>query len=216
MSELLLALEIIGTISFAVSGALVAIRSKLDIFGVIVVACTTAVGGGIIRDLLLGTTPPLIFSRFYIVLIALITAVIVFVTSYVKRKSFSTMSTRIEAINNVFDAVGLAAFTVMGTELAYVHQSAAGNAFLILTLGTMTAVGGGVIRDLLTSNTPYVFKKHIYAIASILGSALYYGVRLLSTTSILLPTLAGIILVIALRLLATKFQWDLPKIKDLD
>lgn len=216
MNELLLALEIIGTISFALSGALTAIKSHLDVFGVAVIACTTAVGGGIMRDLLLGTVPPLIFTRFYIVLIAAITAVIVFVVSYVKRKTFSKMSEHVEAVNNAFDAIGLATFTIMGTEMAYVHQASQGNAFLIITVATLTAVGGGVIRDVLTNSTPYILKKHVYAIASILGSVVYYLLRLISGPTVILPTAVGIALVITLRLLATKFEWNLPRIKNLD
>ena len=216
MDEILLALEIIGTISFAVSGAMVAIKSKLDIFGVIVIAATTAVGGGIIRDIMIGSTPPAIFSRFYIVLIAMLTAIVVFVITLIRRKNFLTASHRVDTINNLFDAVGLAAFTVMGTELAFTHPASSQNAFLILVLGALTAVGGGVVRDVLTSNTPYIFKKHIYAIASLLGATVYYLLRLLSPGSIIIPSAVGMALVIALRLLARKYEWNLPKITDVE
>ena len=215
MKEYLLALEIIGTISFALSGTLVAIRAKLDVFGVLVIGCITAVGGGIIRDMLLGTVPPVVFTRLYILLIAVVTSLAVFIISYAKRKHFFKMEMRVKNINNVFDAIGLATFTVMGTELAFTHTACSGNVVLILFIGALTAVGGGVIRDVLTGSKPYIFVKHVYVIASLAGAGAYYCIRLLSSTNVWLPSVIGMAIIIVLRLLATKYQWNLPKIKDL-
>ncbi len=206
----LLVLEIIGTIAFAVSGTLVAIRAKFDAFGVLVVGCTTAVGGGITRDIIAGETPPLIFSNVYIIGIAALTSAAVFVIAYIKHKSFEKIREPVERINNYFDAAGLAAFTVMGTELAFSY-GVSDNVFLTLTLGVLSGVGGGLLRDIFTENTPYIFKKHIYALASILGAGVYYVIRLYSDNTIL-PTVAGITVVFLLRLLATKYRWSLPKI----
>lgn len=208
MTEILLALEILGTVAFAVSGSLVAIKGKLDLFGVLIIGCITAVGGGIMRDTMLGALPPAIFSRGYIVLIGAVTSLAVFILSFLNRTKLTELYGRIEIINNVFDAIGLGAFTVMGTEVAVASSD---NAFLIITLGTLTAVGGGIIRDVLTNSTPYIFKKHIYAVTSILGSTVYYLVRLVST-DVILPSALGLLLVIVLRLLATKFRWKLPKV----
>ena len=161
---ILLILEIVGTVSFAVSGAFVAIKAKLDVFGVVFIGCVTAVGGGIIRDLLIGQTPPAIFSNLYILLIAAVASAAVFVVAYATRKRFLAAYEKIEPIQNVFDAFGLAAFSVMGTEIAFIH-GISDNAVLAILLGMLTGVGGGMFRDVLTDTTPYIFKKHVYALA---------------------------------------------------
>ena len=208
---ILLILEILGTVAFAVSGAFVAIKARFDIFGVIVIGCLTAVGGGITRDILIGALPPAIFSKLYIVGIAVLTSVVVFLVASIKRKKFDSFRESIEQINNIFDAIGLAAFSVMGTEIAFA-QGLSENVFLSITLGVLTGVGGGVLRDILTETPPYIFKKHVYALASILGATLYYCIRLNSENSVL-PTAIGIVFIVAVRLLATKYRWSLPKIR---
>lgn len=207
---ILLILEIIGTIAFAVSGAFVAIRAKFDVFGVLVIGCVTAVGGGITRDILIGATPPAIFSRWYIVGVAALAALGVFLLAYWKRKRFDEMRGRVEHVNNIFDAVGLAAFTVMGTEIAF-SQGLSGNVFLSVMLGVLTGVGGGLLRDIFTETPPYIFTKHVYALASILGATLYYVIRLFCELTVI-PTLAGICFIVLVRLFATKYRWSLPKI----
>lgn len=209
-TTVLLILEIIGTIAFAVSGAFVAIHAKFDIFGVLVIGCVTAVGGGITRDILIGTTPPAIFSRWYIVGVAALASLGVFLLAYWKRKQFDEMRGRVEHVNNIFDAVGLAAFTVMGTEIAF-SQGFSENVFLSVMLGVLTGVGGGLLRDIFTETPPYIFTKHVYALASILGAALYYVIRLFCELT-LIPTLVGIGFIVLVRLLATKYRWSLPKI----
>ena len=207
---ILLILEIVGTISFAVSGAFVAIKAKLDIFGVLIVGCVTAVGGGIMRDMLIGITPPTVFSNLYILLTAALSALAAFIFAYTHRKKFDTTLEKIEQVNNVFDAFGLAAFSIMGTEVAFVN-GISGNVLLSIILGVFTGVGGGVLRDILTGTTPYIFKKHVYALASLGGVALYYGLRLVSVDN-LLPSILGMVFVVTIRLLATKYRWSLPKI----
>ena len=209
--QILFLLEILGTISFAVSGAFVAIRAKFDVFGVLVVGGVTCVGGGIMRDILIGKTPPTIFSRTYILAIAIATSLMVFILAYFQCKEFDKIQERIEHINNVFDAIGLAAFTVMGTEIAFVN-GLEGNIFLSITLGVLTGVGGGVLRDILTETPPYIFKKHVYALASIFGACLYYLLRILIGTT-LLPSAVTIVFIVSIRLLAAKYRWSLPKIE---
>ena len=135
--KIMLALEIIGTVSFAVSGALVAIKAGLDIFGVLFVGVITAFGGGICRDLLIGRTPPALFSSFNMFLIALLTGTLVFIIAYVKRQHFDEWRRKIDHINNFFDAVGMGAFAVMGTEVAFA-QGFSDNIFLSVTLGMLT------------------------------------------------------------------------------
>ena len=208
---ILFILEIVGTVAFAVSGAFVAIKAKFDIFGVLVIGCITAVGGGITRDILIGATPPAIFSKLYIVGIAGFTSLIVFIVAYLKRKKFDEIRERIENINNIFDAIGLAAFTVMGTELAF-SKGLSDNVFLSIILGVLTGVGGGVLRDILTETPPYIFKKHVYAVAAIAGSGLYYVLRLFIESTILSSCVA-MLFIIGVRLLAAKYRWSLPKIQ---
>ncbi len=207
---LLLVLEIVGTVAFAVSGAFVAIKARFDMFGVLVIGCITAIGGGIMRDILIGSVPPLIFGRVYMIAIACATSLAVFVFAYKEYREFETVRGTIEYINNIFDAIGLAAFTVMGTELAFT-KGYADNALLSVTMGVLTGVGGGVLRDILTETPPYIFRKHVYAVAAILGAGLYYGIRLIESNTIL-SSIVAVAFIIGIRLLATKYRWSLPKI----
>lgn len=207
-----LILEIVGTVAFAVSGAFAAIKAKLDIFGVLFIGCITAVGGGITRDLLIGETPPAIFGKnLYMLGIAAVSALVVFVAAYLSRNKFLTAYEHVEPIQNIFDAFGLAAFSVTGTAVAF-DAGLSGNPVLAILLGVLTGVGGGVFRDVLTSTTPYIFKKHVYALASIGGAGVYYLMRLNMETT-LIPSLAAMVLVVVVRLLAAKYRWSLPKVK---
>lgn len=208
-------LEILGTVAFAISGAYVAIKARLDIFGVVFVGCVTCVGGGITRDIIIGSTPPRIFSSLYLVLVAAVVSVIYFIIACIYRKKFDEINHKVEQINNIFDAIGLGAFTVLGTEIAFM-EGLQSNVGLSLLLGFLTGVGGGVLRDILTASTPYIFKKHIYAIASIVGAGVYFAMRYFMNST-LVPSIVALILVVIIRLLATYFRWELPKANiDLD
>ena len=209
--NVLIILEIIGTIAFAISGALVAVKVRYDVFGVAVVGSITAVGGGIMRDILIGKIPPTIFSKFYIILIAIVASFIVFIVAYYKRKNFDVVKERIEQVNNIFDAIGLAVFTVMGMQIAF-ENCFEENLFLCVTIALLSAVGGGLLRDVLTETQPYIFKKHIYALASIVGALLYYACEVLVGIQVL-SAVVGIVFIIGIRILATKYRWSLPKVK---
>ena len=210
MHEILKLLEIIGTVAFAVSGGLMAIGASLDLFGVLFVSCITAFGGGIVRDLLLGVHPPSIFNNFPVFLVAMLTAFAVFIVAYINRKRFSVFKLQVEYVNNFFDALGLAAFTVIGSEIGYVNGFA-DNSFIIIIIGMLTGIGGGIFRDILIDTTPYVFKKHVYALTAIIGSTFYFILRkYLGNISI--ASLSAMLAVVLLRLLATKYRWSLPKI----
>lgn len=203
-------MELLGTIAFAVSGALIAVSRGLDLFGVTFLGCITAVGGGMLRDILLGKCPPAIFSNPSVLMTAALTAWIVFVIAYKNQQHFQSLKEKIERINNVFDAVGLAAFTVTGTEIA----CAAGysdNMLLAVIMGMITGVGGGIFRDILVAQAPYVLKKHIYALAALFGSLLYYIIREYAQ-NMMAATVAAVLSVILIRMLATKYRWKLPKI----
>ncbi len=211
MAEIIKIMEIIGTVAFALSGALVSISSGLDVFGVIFLACITAFGGGILRDVFLGINPPAIFCNFSIVALAIAVAVFAFVIAYIHKEKFNTFKVKIEAVNNIFDAIGLAAFVVIGCETAcsYGYLS---NGFFVVFSGMITGVGGGMLRDVLIDTTPYIFKKHIYAVAAIIGGILYFILRSY-TKNVQLASLLSVILVFVIRMLATKYRWSLPKVQ---
>ncbi|MBQ8696538.1 MAG: trimeric intracellular cation channel family protein [Clostridia bacterium] len=203
-------MEWIGTVAFSVSGVLVAVGCSLDLFGVIIVGCITAVGGGMMRDLLLGRVPPQIFFNPAILLVAVLTAVTVFIIAYINAKKFKGLRERVEKINNLFDALGLAAFSVTGVEIAC-NGGYADNALIAITMGVITGVGGGILRDVLVNEKPYVLTKHIYAVASIIGSGIYYLARTFTGYDVV-GTFAAVGITIMIRLLAAKYRWELPKI----
>ena len=204
-------MEIIGTIAFSISGALIGVSCGLDIFGVVFLGVITSVSGGMLRDVIIGNIPPLIFSNTYIFIIAAITAVIVFIVAYTNRKHFQMLKEKIERINNIFDAIGLSAFTVTGTEIVCI-AGFSDKLLLVILMGMTTGVGGGIFRDVLVSKTPYILKKHIYALASIIGSIIYYVIRVYIGEEVA-GTIIAMLVVFSIRILATKYHWKLPKIK---
>lgn len=206
---LIFVMELIGTVAFAVSGALVAIAGSLDLFGVIFVGCVTAVGGGILRDVLMGQFPPGIFENTPVLALAALTAILVFGVSRFKRRSFGDFKKRLDLINNYFDAVGLAVFTVIGVEKAW--EAGFGGWFVFsVCMGLLTGIGGGILRDIFVDRTPSVLQKQVYAVASILGATVYFVCKAYLERPF--AVLISVSVIILLRLLATRFRWKLPKI----
>ncbi|MGM9647324.1 MAG: trimeric intracellular cation channel family protein [Eubacteriales bacterium] len=205
--------ELIGTVAFSVSGAIHAIGKKLDLLGVLVLGCLTALGGGAIRDLLMGQVPPRAFSNFEYLIVATVSALAVFVVASCFKNGYRSHLTLLEQVNNVFDAVGLGAFSVVGVQLA-LDGGYGDNLFFCVFLGVLTGCGGGILRDLMCAKVPGVLTKHIYALASAAGALLY---ALLCKFGVpeLYGVLGGIALVILIRMLATIFRWSLPKLKEL-
>ena len=203
-------LEWIGTVSFAISGAMIAIGHGLDLFGVLMVGTITAVGGGIIRDLILGNVPPLIFSNTEVLLVSVLTGLVVFILARINAKRVNRVLHRVEFMNRLFDSFGLGAFSVAGVQLAW--DGGFGDQFVLCVLmGMLTGVGGGVVRDMLVNVKPYVLTKHVYAVASLAGSILYYGI-LKFTPYGDLGSFIALLLVVIIRLLAAHDRWELPKI----
>ena len=163
--------EILGVIAFAFSGAILAIRKCMDLLGVIVLAVTTAVGGGIIRDVILGINPPMAFTSSEQTAIACLVSVVIFcAVAYCQKKGIDSLFHKLDLYMTIFDAVGLAAFTVTGVSVA--HGNSDGyNLFLYIFVGTLTGVGGGVLRDVMAGVMPSIFVRHVYALASVLGAA---------------------------------------------
>lgn len=201
-------LELIGTVAFAISGAVVGIQKKMDIFGVAILAMTTAVGGGIIRDVILNITPPAAFRNPVFTLSSIGIGIIVFV---IYRHHFEMQKHAIyDVLLRIMDAIGLSLFTVIGVETAYIHVADA-NAYLAIFVGVLTGVGGGILRDVLAGNTPYVFVKHFYACASLIGAVVCAVCW--SWLGSLPSMLIGAGLIMVLRNMAVHYRWSLPKIE---
>ena len=160
--------ELIGAVAFAISGAALAVKKHMDLFGVAMMGMTTAVGGGILRDLLLGITPPAALRDPLQALVAIATSLLVFLVW--KRFHPEGDHRNWEALLLVADSIGLGIFSVHGAAVA-VRAGLGGNVFLTLLVGMLTGVGGGVLRDLCCMERPYIFTKHIYACASLAGAA---------------------------------------------
>ena len=203
--------EMIGTVAFASSGALVGIRKNMDIFGVNVLGITTAVGGGCIRDIILGITPPKMFQNFSYVGASILISCILFTIFYLNQELLSSRFLETyERVMISLDAIGLGVFTVMGIRTA-IEASFENNIFLLIFVGAVTGIGGGMLRDVMAGMTPFVFVKHVYAIASILGAVCYIILRLYIRDTISLFLGAAVVLII--RLLAAHFRWNLPRIR---
>ena len=201
--------ELIGVMAFSVSGAAVAIESRLDLFGVIVLGVTASLGGGVIRDVLLGITPPSMFSSFEYVLVASAAAIFVFLIAHYKREYAKRLMSPGHNVVLVFDTIGLGVFAVAGVNTALLNGFGE-NGFLVVFVGTLTGVGGGMLRDLMARQIPVVLKKRIYALAAMGGAWLYYELSRLSIPSVA-AMLSGIMFTIIVRLLAVRFNWNLPK-----
>ncbi|MBO4534882.1 MAG: trimeric intracellular cation channel family protein [Clostridia bacterium] len=207
-STIFLVIEIIGTIAFAVTGAMIAIRHDLDVFGVLFMGVVVALGGGTLRDIILGINPPRMFSNFVFVLVAAGAALVVFVLAWMGRKFYDRHVKQLDGINNIFDALGLAAFTVTGVEAA-IAAGHGGNIFLCVMMGMTTAVGGGIIRDICVHEVPMVFSKNIYALASIAGG-LFYCALYYSHAPVIACSFVTLAVTFGIRLLAIIFHLNLP------
>ena len=209
MDLFILIIELIGTMAFAASGAMTGIKKNMDIFGVCILALTTAVGGGVIRDLILGSTPPATFRDPVYATVAIVTALVLFLPRV--RRLLMWDQALFDLSLFLMDTAGLAIFTVMGIRVAYTHVPQA-TLFLLAFVGVVTGVGGGVLRDVMAGDTPYIFVKHVYACASLVGAlacALAWH-HLGEMVSMLL----GGGLVVVIRGLSAHYRWNLPRAHD--
>ncbi len=193
-------LDILGTVAFAVSGTLAAIQKRLDLFGILTISFVTAIGGGTLRDVMIGNTPVLWMqdlSYFYIVLVSTVLAIIF-------RKRLSILRTSIF----LFDTIGLGLFTLVGLEKGVAADL---DPLICISLGTISACFGGVLRDILCNEIPVIFQKEIYATACIFGGFIFFLLKYLNLNDdlIFLSTAGSII---TIRLLAVIKKWSLPTI----
>ncbi|MDY6073681.1 MAG: TRIC cation channel family protein [Eubacteriales bacterium] len=209
-STLYFILEIIGTISFAISGAVVGIEKKMDILGISVLGIITAVGGGILRDMIIGITPPLSFRDQTNFLVAIGTLV-VFIIAYsmLKDKYSDRFKLLYEEILFISDSVGLGIFTVLGINVG-IRSTYNGTFILYLVLGLLTGTGGGIMRDIMAGKIPFVFQKHIYALASLIGGACY--ILLLKVLDKYSSMLISTGIIILIRYISRKKGLNLPKL----
>lgn len=205
----LVVLELLGLISFAVSGVVTAMRKKMDVFGAYMLALITCFGGGVLRDIILGRTPPAVFSQ----PIYPITATIIVAVFFIAPLRCSIMRKRkiYEFLLFLMDSIGLGAFTVIGVS-ASIDVFPEYNFMLHVFIGLITGVGGGVLRDTLAGDIPYIFVKHIYALASLTGAALCTALWNFVGGSAAAGIGAAAVLVI--RCLSAYYKWNLPAIQE--
>ncbi|TAL74570.1 MAG: trimeric intracellular cation channel family protein [Rhodanobacter sp.] len=195
---LLAVLDLGGTFVFAISGAVVAVRKRLDIFGVMVLAFAAGNAGGITRDLLIGVAPPAAIASWTYVGVSVLAGFIVFF--------WDPIVTRLNHPVQWFDAIGLAFFAVAGTEKALVHGL---NPLMAALLGMLTGIGGGMLRDVLVGEIPVVLRADLYALAALAGAAVVVGAHLLGISPVA-GTVVGGLACFALRYGAIRHGWHLP------
>lgn len=208
MEIFILVAEIIGTIAFTISGSMIAIERKMDLLGVILLGSVTAVGGGFLRDIILGYDHPGLFDNPKYCLIAVGTAIVVFTVCYIfKDISYKEKKWYLRSIN-VIDSIGLGIFVVIGAQITITLTN---NVFLILFCAVLTGVGGGIVRDILACKIPAVFRKHIYAVAALVGGVTYYVLYKFAVPESL-NIIICVGLVIAIRYIAYHYKLNLPRI----
>ncbi|QUC64154.1 trimeric intracellular cation channel family protein [Nitrosopumilus sp. K4] len=195
-------LDYLGTVAFAVTGASKAIAHNADIFGIIVLASVVGVAGGITRDVVFGRFPTAFSDPIYISLTVSAGVVMFFLYSKLKKQMGTWL---------VFDAVGLGVFSIIGASIAY--QIVGLNFLPMLFAGVLTAIGGGILRDVFVREIPIVFVKEVYAVASVVGIVVFYAI-LSSGVDPQISSVIGIAVVTGIRLLAMKFNWNLPKVRE--
>jgi uncharacterized membrane protein YeiH len=198
METLVLALDLLGTFVFALSGAMAGVRHRLDVFGVLVLSFVAGTAGGIIRDLLIGAVPPAAIGDWRYITVSIMAGLATF-------WAYRTIRGLRDAVL-LFDAAGLAVFAVSGALKALAFGA---NPAAALLLGMLTGIGGGMLRDLLVAEVPTVLRSDLYAVASLAGAAVVVGGQVLGLPATTLA-IAGAVLCFALRVVAIRRGWQLP------
>lgn len=202
--------DFVGTVAFAISGIRLASAKQFDWFGAFVVGVTTAIGGGTIRDLMLGVSPFWLTNPFYLLCSAFALLWVVIFRRWLVRQNNTWF---------LFDTIGLALFTVVGIEKTLMVSGMPGHEhypfWAAIIMGTITGAGGGVIRDVFINEVPLIFRKEIYAIACVVGGLAYYVCYKLSMSPEMCSIICGLVVVL-MRLLAVKYKLHLPTIKGED
>lgn len=198
MDLILVTIDFVGTFVFAISGATVGVRHRLDLFGVLVLAFAAAVSGGIVRDVLIGATPPTALASWHYLAVSCLAGVITFYRCE-----------DIERLRNpvqMFDALGLALFAATGASKALAFGLTPASAIL---LGMLSGIGGGIVRDMLVAQTPVVLRSELYAVAALAGASVIVAGKVFALPD--LPVLiAAVTICFGLRFMAIRFGWKLP------
>ena len=194
-----LAIELLGTVAFAMSGSFAAMQKRLDPFGVLIIAFITSVGGGTVRDLLLDV--PVFWMH------DLIMCTVIFITC-IFSMIFKSVEKKFQVTLFIFDSFGLGLFTIVGIQKGL---NADLHPLICLTLGTITGCFGGIIRDILLNRIPLIFRKEIYATACIVGGSVFLLFISYTRLSYTFVQISTILLIVAIRTLAVKYHWQMPK-----
>lgn len=211
MQSYIFYVELIGIIAFAISGALEGIKKNLDFLGVLILGIVTATGGGIIRDVVLGINPPFSLKNGANIYLSIFISVLVFVINLFDDKvNRWTINKLFDKALVYSDAIGLSVFTITGMQVAYNINNSHSLALYVF-VGVITGVGGGILRDLLTSSVPYILDRHVYASASLIGAVLFHLLNKYTNISIQIISILCMFIIFIIRILANKFEWNLPK-----
>lgn len=211
-------INIVGIISFAAAGAMIAIDKEADLFGVIFLSLITCFGGGMLRDMLagqaVGRVVPVFFTDLKMeIIVCVFTAFVVFLIAFVLKDKYVREEATVEKINNVLDALGLGVFASVGTG-AYIALGP----FVAIIMGLISSVGGSIIRDVILRDIPFVLRKRVYAVACIIGSGVYYLIVAVfmkgMVSADIVGTIACMAVIFAIRMCATVFRWNMPKAID--
>lgn len=198
-SNVLNIIDILGTFAFAVSGALQAMERKLDPFGTLIIAFATAIGGGTLRDVLVGNLPVSWLHNDVTIFVIFFSAIITMLFGTYLRQQFTSLY--------LFDALGLGLFTIVGIEIGLRYELSVG---ICIALGTITACFGGVIRDVLLNKVPLIFQKEIYALACVLGGVIYYSMLQLPLNADISKIIC-ILFIFFIRVIAVRYKLALPR-----
>ena len=211
METVLFIIEMIGIISFAAAGAMVAIDKETDLFGVIFLSVITCFGGGLLRDTIASDDLPIFFTELKLhIVVCIFVALCVFFAARFLKDKYVKEEANVEKINNILDALGIGIFSASGTGM-YLERGA----LVAIILGMLSSVGGSIIRDMMLREIPFVLRKRVYAVATLIGSAVYYLVAVYiipdSSARDVIASVACITVIFAIRMCATHFKWNMPK-----
>lgn len=218
MEIILEIINIVGIISFAAAGAMIAIDKETDCFGVIFLSLITCFGGGMLRDMLagqaIGRELPAFFTELKMeIIVCVCTAFVVFLLACIFKEQYVKEETTVEKINNVLDALGLGVFASAGT-YAYAELGP----FVAIMMGLISSIGGSITRDVILRDIPLVLRKRVYAVACIIGSSVYYLIYALIMKDMpsanVVATIFCVAIIFIIRMCATIFRWNIPKAID--
>ena len=215
INTILSIVEYVGVISFSLSSSIIAIRKKTDIIGALIFSLLTSFGGGFIRDITLGITPCILtdVTYRYLMLTCVLVSTLCFILAFIPKTASFIARHSHDFIIDFTDAIGLSVFCVFGIDVA-IEISGGENFVLLIFCGCITGVGGGMLRDICSAEIPFILRKHIYLIPALCGTVFY------TFTYKLMPHIASMLIsigiIIALRVLAIVFKWNLPKPKNVD